>query len=237
MRKIKNGQHTVYYQLINKNAKKTVVFIHGLFSTSAIFRHFVKKSNKNVILVELRGIVYSKVKKPFLDNYIEDLRLILKKEKIKKVTLVGYSLGCSIANHFAERFSETVEKVILLGPVNRTFREIGKKQLLKTLTEGLGKDFFKKWKNYLSLEKNCAKWKIFGLFNFRLLKDAYRKIDFTRKCPVVILNGKNDTFFNFQDKQLELPHVIHEVIEGLDHFLFLSSERIEKITQPLLVHI
>ena len=237
-RQVYNKNHPVYYQFIDNKSDKTVVFLHGLFSTSSIFRHCLKTIKKNIILVELRGIVYSKCKSPYLNNYVEDIRLILEKEKItKNVTLVGYSLGCSIANEFAEQHSEIVDKIIMLAPVNKTFKQIGKRNLIKILITGLGKDFFRKWKEYLRLEKKQPFYKLFSLFNFKLLKDIYREMIFTQKCKIVILNGKLDTFFNYQDNNLKLPNIIHEQIENLDHFLFIRTQRIKTIAEQLKIHL
>jgi len=235
LKKITNKGQPVYYQFIDKGASETVVFIHGLFSSSSIFRHFLGLMEKNVILVELRGIVYSKCDRPYLENYVEDIRLILETERIEKnVTLVGYSLGCSIANLFAEKYSEKVNKVIMLAPINKTFQEIGEKNFVKTLVSGLGKNFFKKWKVYMGLQDNCPFYKIFSLFNFRLLQDSYRKIDFTQKCAIVILNGMLDTFFDAEDSKLKMPNVIQHRLEDLDHFLFLTNERIQTVTARLI---
>jgi pimeloyl-ACP methyl ester carboxylesterase len=232
---ITNKGQPVYYQFIDKGASETVVFIHGLFSSSSIFRHFLGLMEKNVILVELRGIIYSKCESPYLENYVEDLRLILEKEQIEKnVTLVGYSLGCSIANLFAEKYSEKVGKVIMLAPINKTFHEIGEGNFAKTLVGGLGKDFFKKWKVYMGLQDNCPFYKIFNLFNLRLLRDSYQKIDFTQKCAVVILNGMLDTFFDPEDQHLKMPNIIQDRIEELDHFLFLTNERIQTVAARLV---
>lgn len=233
-RRIRHQKNSIYYQFIDNKSKKTVVFIHGLFSTSSIFRHFIKFLKYNIILMELRGVVWSKCKEPYLENYVEDLKLILDKENIKKATLVGYSLGCSIANEFAEKYDKRVDKAILLAPINRDLKEIGIKGLIKKLIMGLGKDFFKKWKEYLRLEKSCSPFKIFGFFNFKLLKYSFQKIIFTKKCKIVILNGNLDTFFDPQDINLKLPNIIHTPIKNLDHFLFLRKKRIEKIAKHLI---
>jgi pimeloyl-ACP methyl ester carboxylesterase len=231
---INKGQ-PVYYRFIDKKAKGTVVFIHGLFSSSSIFRHFVGLMEKNVVLVELRGIVYSKCDRPYLENYVEDLRLILEREGIEKnVTLVGYSLGCSIANLFAEKHSGQVDKVIMLAPINKTFKEIGERNFARTLMNSLGKNFFKKWKNYRRLENRWPFYRIFSLFNLRLLRDAYQKIEFTEKCAIVILNGMLDTFFDPEDSKLEMPNIIQSRIGELDHYLFLTAEKISLVSERLI---
>ena len=234
-----NKKNPVYYQLIDNKSKKTVIFIHGLFSSSSIFRHFLQSIKHNVILVELRGIVYSKCNKPYLKNYAEDIRLILENEKIdKNVILVGYSLGCSIANEFAEKHSEMVDKVIMLAPINRTFKEIGRFNFIRSLKDTLGKHFFKRWREYLRVEKNWPIYKLFSLFNFKLLKEVCTKLDFTRKCKIIILNGKESfLFFNNKDPHLEQPNIQYQEIEDLDHFLFLTKERIENMSKLLIVHL
>lgn len=208
--------------------------MHGLFSSSSIFRHFVDLIDKNVILVELRGIVYSAIKKPFVQNYVKDIHSILEEEKITgNVILVGYSLGCAIANRFAEDFSHMVKKVIMLSPINRGIHEIGLKKMIETLIESLGKDFFRKWKEYLRLENQWPVHKIFSLFNFRLLRESFQGIRFTAKSPIVIVNGFKDTFFDVGDERLKLPNVIRHTIEDLDHFLFLTKEGIQKVAVRL----
>jgi pimeloyl-ACP methyl ester carboxylesterase len=238
-KKLYNKKNPVYYQFIDNKSKKTVVFIHGLFSSSSIFRHFLPFIKYNVILLELRGIVYSKCEKPYLKNYAEDIRLILENEKITKdVILVGYSLGCSIANEFAENYSEMVDKVIMLAPINRTFKEIGRLNFIKNLKNTFGKHFFKKWREYLRIEKNWPFYKLFSLFNFKLLKDVFQKFNFTHKSKIIILNGKGSfLYFNDKDPHLNQPNIHYKEIEDMDHFLFLTKKRVEEISKLLIAHL
>ncbi|MBN2096253.1 alpha/beta hydrolase [Candidatus Peregrinibacteria bacterium] len=238
-KQVQNKDQPVYYQFIDNHSDTTVVFLHGLFSSSSIFKYFLKFIHYNVILVELRGVVYSKCEKPFLKSYVEDIRLILENEEIKKqVILVGYSMGCSIANAFAEKYSEIVDKVIMLAPINRTFKEIGRKELIKSLISSLGRNFFKKWREYLRMEKNWPLHRLFRLFNFKLLKDVCRKMVFTRKCKIIIVNGqKSDIYFNDQDPHLKQPNIIYKELAELDHFLFLSKARIKEIAKHLIIYL
>jgi len=238
-KEIFNEDNPVYYQFIDNKSKKTVIFIHGLFSSSSIFRHFLQFIKYNIILVELRGIVYSKCDKPYLKNYAEDIRLILENEKIdKNVILIGYSMGCSIANEFAEKHSEMVDKVIMLAPINRTFKEIGRFNFIRSLKDTFGKHFFKRWRDYLRIEKNWPFYKLFSLFNFKLLKDVFKKLDFTCKCKIIILNGKESfLYFNKKDHHLGQPNIHYQEIEDLDHFLFLTKKRIEDISKLLIAHL
>ena len=235
LKQIDNKGSPVYYRFIDRGAEDTVVFVHGLFSSSSIFRHFADLVDKNVILVELRGIVYSAIQKPFIKNYVEDIRLILEKEGVRKnIILVGYSLGCAIANRFAEDFGSLVKKVVMLSPINQTLQNIGVRRMATTLIEGLGKDFFKKWREYLGLEGYWPKYKIFSLSNLKLLRESYKTIEFTENCGIVILNGLKDTFFDANDHRLKAPNIVRETIEDVDHFLFLTSERIEKVGDRLI---
>jgi len=238
-KKILNKDNPVYYQFINNKSDKTVVFIHGLFSSSSIFRHFLKFIKYNIILVELRGIVYSKCRKPYLNNYVEDIKLILDKENIRKnVILIGYSLGCSIANAFVEKYDKMVEKAILLAPINRKLKDIGRRNLIRSLIKTFGINFFKKWHDIIRREDGKPFFKIFGLFNFRLLKEVCVETVFTDKCKMVIINGGSAVeFFNKKDIRLKLPNIIYEEIKNLDHYLFLTLERIQIIEKYLLMHL
>lgn len=234
LKKVFNKKFPVYYKLINRGSDETIVFLHGLFSTSSIFRSFTDKVTQNVLLVELRGIVYSKCKAPFLQNYVEDVRLILQKEQIQgNLIFVGYSLGCSIANHFADKFSEMVNKVVMLAPINRTFTEIGPRKFASDMVKALGKDFFHKWHEYREVNMLKAR-DVLRPFNLRLLKDVYQNINFTSKSPVVILSGRLDNFFNQEDHMLNLPNIVHEQIENLDHFFFMTKDRIALVSARLL---
>ena len=239
LKQIYNKKEPVYYRFIDNKSDKTVVFLHGLFSSSSIFRHFLQFIKFNVILVELRGIVYSKCRKPYLDNYVEDVRLILEEEGIRKnVILVGYSLGCSIANAFAEKYDSIVKKAILLAPINRKLKDIGKKNIIKSLIATFGHNFFEKWHEYISREDGKPIYKILSLFNFRLLKEVCVETVFTGKCKIVIINGgKAVEFFNNKDHQLKLPNIIYKEIQSLDHYLFLTRKRIKTLQNHLLHHI
>ncbi len=239
LKKVNNKDHPVYYQFIDKKSDKTVVFLHGLFSSSAIFRHFLKFIKMNVVLVELRGVVYSKCKRPYLKNYVEDIKLILDKEKINKgVILIGYSLGCTIANAFAEKHCKLVEKAILLAPINRKLKDIGRRKIVKNIHSAFGKNFFRKWKEYIQRENGWSLWKIFGLFNFKLLKEVCEETVFTNKCKIVIINGgRAGLFFNNKDGQLRLPNIFYKEVKQLDHYLFLSKSRIRIIQKHLLPHL
>ena len=239
LKKIVNKGNAVYYQFIDNKSDKTVIFVHGLFSSSAIFRHFLKYIKYNIILVELRGIVYSECEKPYLNNYVEDIKLILESENIKKELLfVGYSLGCSIVNAFVEKYDKMVEKAILLAPINRKLKDIGRRNLIRSLIGTFGVNFFKKWREYIKSEDGKPMLKIFGLFNFSLLKEVCVETVFTDKCKMVIINGGRAVeFFNSKDWRLKLPNIIYKEIEDLDHYLFLTRERVQILQKYLLPHL
>ena len=237
-KKITNGKYPVHYQYLKKNSKDTVVLIHGLCSTSSIFRHFLHFINKNIILVELRGIAYSKCKRPFIKNYVEDLELILNKEKITgNVVLVGYSLGCNVANDFAEMHSDIVKKIIMIAPINKTLKEIGKRNFIKNITNGLGQQFFSKWKKFVRKTNNWSLFKLLKNLNFKLIKDAYRNVKFTRKTKIVILTGTKDFFFDSKDPRLKLSNILIEHMEKLDHFVFLNTQKIQYLAKRLEFHL
>ena len=237
-KKISNGKYPIHYRYIKKNSEDTVVLIHGLCSTSAIFRHFLSFINKNIILVELRGIAYSKCKRPFLNNYTRDLELIFKKEKIRKnIIIVGYSLGCSIANDFAETHSSMIKKVIMIAPINKSLKEIGKRNFIKNLSSGLGQNFFAKWRKNVRKNNNWSVFRLIRTLNFKLIKDTYKNIKFTEKTKIIILTGTKDSFFNSEAPCLKLSNILIEYVEKLDHFVFVNTQKIQYIAKRLEFHL
>lgn len=97
----------IVYQILGKSDAPAVVFIHGFPLSSQMWSsqvEFLKKDYK-VISVDLRGAGRSKaVKNPFtLEMLVDDLFLVLEKEKIVKPVLVGFSMGGFIALRALER--------------------------------------------------------------------------------------------------------------------------------------
>jgi len=111
----------IYYEISrNDRNKDFLVFIHGIGVNHTMFKyernHFIKK-NFNVIVLDLRGhgLSENNKEKLTLKDFAKDLELILRKEKVKKVILVGHSMGGFIAIKFYSLFRKYVKSMVLVN--------------------------------------------------------------------------------------------------------------------------
>ena len=133
-----------------------VVFLHGSGQGASGYSNFKKNSayfkdhNYRALMPDLLGFGLSS--KPDDIQYSMELHLDTLKDfidglELKKISLVGNSLGGAVALHFALRFPECVEKLILLAPGGIEHKEAymkmpGIRQVYKIVqgTESITKD-------------------------------------------------------------------------------------------------
>lgn len=96
---------------------KSVILIHGNFLDSRIWEYQIEElSNENkVISYDLRGYGKSDIPRSSF-SHIEDMKSLIDNLDIHDVTLVGSSLGGSIAIDFALEYPNIVQKLILVAP-------------------------------------------------------------------------------------------------------------------------
>jgi len=100
---------------------KTLVFIHGAFINSDIWKHQIEhfKQTHRVICIDLCGHGRSAPKQELREYSVEsfgnDVIDLLKEIGVKKCTLVGLSLGAMIAQFVGARQPNMVEGLILIG--------------------------------------------------------------------------------------------------------------------------
>ncbi len=109
----------IYYKIDRKRGKPYLLFLHGLAGNSNDF-YYLKRglSNKfSTIVVDFRG--HGKSSKPkgnyySLDRFVSDIVGILKKHRIRRVSIVGFSMGAYIGIKVADFVN--VDKMILINP-------------------------------------------------------------------------------------------------------------------------
>lgn len=94
---------------------EVVVMIHGWAMHSGVWREFAQKLAEHcqVICVDLPGHGRSESIEPFSLHRISDA--LLKAIPVQKFTLLGWSLGATVAMAMAERFPERVKSLIVLA--------------------------------------------------------------------------------------------------------------------------
>lgn len=116
-----------YYEWIgqseNAKTKPTMVFLHGWCGSTRYWRSTAQSLSEdfNCLLYDLRGFGCSSAIAPNteskvgyeLEEYAEDLAILLNKLKLDRVYLNSHSMGASIALFFANLYPEKVERSIL----------------------------------------------------------------------------------------------------------------------------
>jgi pimeloyl-ACP methyl ester carboxylesterase len=114
---IKNGE--VIHYLEQGQGEKTMILIHGNFSSSMHFTPLLERLPKTmkVLAPDLRGYgdstYYRRIKS--LADFAEDVYLFMQAKDIKKAFIVGWSLGGGVALELAAAHPNAVEKMILIN--------------------------------------------------------------------------------------------------------------------------
>lgn len=116
-----------------------LVFLHGLGSTKKDWDAQIPIFSKNyrTINVDLRGHGKSTIpEKDFGVHFMtQDIKELLEALKIKKATLIGFSMGGAIAFQFAVSYPKMIDKLVIVnsGPDFNNMGQIGE-DLLKNRT-------------------------------------------------------------------------------------------------------
>ena len=101
------------------SGNKTVVMIHGNFSSSYHYEPLYKRlsDDYHVLCPDLRGYGDSSYNNPVdsIHDFADDVASFLKELKIEKAYIVGWSLGGCVSQSLAARYPELVEKLILIS--------------------------------------------------------------------------------------------------------------------------
>lgn len=112
----------IYVKTFGKESDNPIIFLHGGpgYNCSSFEVTSAQRLADNgyfVIVYDRRGEGRSKDPKAkfTFDESFDDLNNILKKYKLKKVSLIGHSFGGIVATLFAEKYPEKITSVFLVG--------------------------------------------------------------------------------------------------------------------------
>ena len=114
------------YYLIKKNNTAPIVFIHGVGLTKEIWDQqldFFK--NYNTLTYDLLGHGKTPLEKTQLnfEDFTKQLINLIDELEIKKIHLVGISLGALIARNFAAKHSDRISSLVLHGSIYKRSNE------------------------------------------------------------------------------------------------------------------
>ena len=219
----------VNYVRYGNNKKDTVVLLHGWGQNIEMMKPIGDKLDNDVIIVDLPGFGKSEEPKSawMVDDYVEVLKKLLDKLKVKNPILIGHSFGGKISLLYASKYN--VKKLVLFGsPFKKGIDRLSfKTKILKTAKKIPGMD-----KLADTVKKHV------GSTDYRSASKIMREIlvntvnyDITSevskiKCPTIIIWGSLDEAVPLNDAYI-LEELIKDsaviVYEGCTHYAYLEN--------------
>ena len=109
--------HLTYYELNNDSLGTPTIFIHevGLDNTMWLPQKKYFQNNKIVFYDLLNhGKSRKRYKELKFENFNDQLRQLIEFLNIKKINLIGFSIGALIAQHFASIHFKRIQSIILI---------------------------------------------------------------------------------------------------------------------------
>ncbi len=117
-----DGARLSYWTSRVAGAKRTLVMLHGVASNHTRWSEFISStaltSSWNLLRLDLRGhgdsMCHGRLNRKL---WVNDLKVILERETLPPVVLLGHSLGAEIALDFTATYPDRVAGLILIDPV------------------------------------------------------------------------------------------------------------------------
>ena len=189
-----------YYKLSNSKNRPITIFIHGVGLDNTMW-YLQKKffSSKPVLFYDLinHGQSVGGYRDLNFDIFSRQLLNLINELKLKKVNIVGFSIGALIAQHFTEKFYNKVNKLVLIASVFKRSEEQIKivqeryNQALKGLS--ISEDSLNRWFTKNFLINNPKTYKFF----YNLLEKKNNE-DFLSAYKVFVESDKHQlNYVNF----------------------------------------
>ena len=212
-----------YYQLSKSKGSPITVFIHGVGLDNTMWYPQKKFfSNKPVLFYDLinHGKSIGNFKELNFEIYSNQLLNLINELKLKKINIVGFSIGALIAQHFTEKFYKKVNKLVLIGSVfKRTDKQINivQKRYLQALNgSSITIDSIKRWFSKTFLINNPEVYDFFyNLLEKKNNKDfltAYKIFVESDKYPLNYKNFKMPTLIMTGENEVGSPPLMSQGI-------------------------
>ena len=154
----KDSYNTFY--VLDKKNDAPIVFIHGVGLNHKIWEPQINVFENTFLAYDILGHGKTPLNKEHLsfDDFSNQLINLIDELNIRRIHLVGFSIGSLIARNFASKYSDRLESLILLCSI---FRRTEKQQQivkdrfeLAKKSKSLSKQALKRWFTDEYLEKN-----------------------------------------------------------------------------------
>lgn len=250
----KNDKLQIYYEVYCEDKPHTVVLIHPIGGNIDIWKEeisLISKKDLKIIAYEIRGHNRSNmgIKNHFtICDLVQDLKLLIDSLDIKKCTLVGHSIGGSIASLYAVRYPQNIEAIILINgsSVPIPDKDLEKHYITRKIARIDGMDALAEWTKHDTLETEKAfqgkkKWEQFkqiftktsvegfvaatnSLYTMpKDVTDSLRNADY----KIFGIVGESDEVFMrlMHTMTEELPNFELRIIKDSDHWVIVEHPR------------
>ncbi len=110
----KDSKNTFY--LLNQKKDIPLVLVHGVGLNHAIWEPQIDAFDNSVLTYDILGHGKTPLNKKNLsfDDFSDQLIYLIDELKIKKIHLVGFSIGSLIARNFATKYNDRLESFALI---------------------------------------------------------------------------------------------------------------------------
>ena len=159
----KDSKNTFY--ILDKKTDVPIVFIHGVGLNHKIWEPQINVFENTFLAYDILGHGKTPLDKENLsfDDFSNQLINLIDELNIRRIHLVGFSIGSLIARNFASKYSDRLESLILLCSI---FRRTEKQQQivkdrfeLAKKSKSLSKQALKRWFTDEYIEKNPSTYK------------------------------------------------------------------------------
>ncbi len=204
----KDSRNTFY--ILDKKNDVPIVFIHGVGLNHKIWEPQINVFENTFLAYDILGHGKTPLNKENItfDDFSNQLLNLIDELNVKKIHLVGFSIGSLIARNFASKYSDRLESLILLCSI---FKRTEKQQQivkdrfeLAKKSKSLSKQALKRWFTDEYLKKNPNTYnkissileqnnmenflKIYELFVNHKDNEQFEKI----KTKTLIMTGEGD---------------------------------------------
>jgi len=197
----KDSNNTFY--LLNQKIDTPIVFIHGVGLNHTIWKPQIDAFNNTVIAYDILGHGKTPLNKDNIsfDDFSNQLINLIDELKIKKIHLVGFSIGSLIARNFASKFNERLESLTLLCSIfqrNQEQQQIVKDRFeLAKKSKSLSKQALKRWFTDDYLEKHPNIYE-----KISLILEENNMENFLKVYQLFVNHEDNEKFENINTKTL-----------------------------------
>ncbi len=185
------------YKIIDNNNGKYIILIHCVCGNEKIFKNQIQELSKryNIIIVRLAGHeIESEISEISIDCTIKEIYNFILKNKIKKVDILGSSLGAMIASKYATIYPDTVKNLYLEGTIYRFSIPIMNLLyfLLIKIKNFLPRFLYMFFITYILLPHNKQKEQRKALYNYSLYMKKESLFKWMDEMYFFIKNGKSE---------------------------------------------